>query len=303
MELPENLKTLYRHWRFHTSSSKHSYGNDKIPQEIRWFINERIHIWEKKISGAKPPYTSDPVLSRYRFCNIFRELDKQTIQFHKLLRPLQNNFPLWLLNMFYCRMVARPETVSRVGLLIFDEQKNEILYKNLITSPRPRFGTPYVFPVSVILKSKTPTRELFITQYLPNIMNRVAKEIERWDRKSVYDGVQTIIPIFGYNLLFLWTEVLIDVAYQFPQQLDLFSRFPIGPGALTTFKKLDGQKDPSLLVEELASLGIATKITYEDKPIRLSAENWEGIGCEFRKYTNLKQGKGRKRLYDPDPCA
>jgi hypothetical protein len=38
-------------------------------------------------------------------------------------------------------------------------------------------------------------------------------------------------------------------------------------------------------------------LTYNHKPVYLSAENWEGIGCEFRKYTNLKNGTGRKKLY------
>jgi hypothetical protein len=61
--------------------------------------------------------------------------------------------------------------------------------------------------------------------------------------------------------------------------------------------RIDKKKDPSMLVEELAKLGITTTLTLNSKPLRLSAENWEGIGCEFRKYTNLSEGKGRKRIY------
>jgi hypothetical protein len=295
MELPAHLKGLYRHWDLHTA---HAPSNTTgIPKEVLWFVNERIHIWEQKTSGAQAPYTQDPVLSNYRFCNIFRELDRQTIEIHTQLNSLRDDFPLWLLNMFYARMVARPTTVQSVGLLSFDKEENTELYERLTASPRPRYGTPYVFPVSVIQRSATPTRELFITKYLPTIMQRVAQDIETWHKESVYDGVERVLPLFGYRLHFLWTEVLIDVAYQFPDYIDLFKRFPIGPGSAPTFKHLSPAGDPSLFVQRLAEKNITTDITYKGTPLRLSAENWEGIGCEYRKYTNLTNGHGRKRLY------
>lgn len=251
----------------------------------------------EKEAGKKPPYTSDPILSQYRFCNVFREFDAQTIAFHTLLNPLRDDFSLWLLNMFYCRMVARPETVTHTGLLSFDQKENEVFYKKLVDSPRPRYGTPYVFPVSVILKSPTPTRETFIAYFLPSIMRAVANEIETWKHLSIYDGVQNLLPLFGYNLSFLWTEVLIDVAYQYPERLDLFARFPVGPGSLPTFKAMAPGEDPSLFVAALAAAQVETGLTYRGTPLVLSAENWEGVGCEYRKYTNLKAGKGRRRIY------
>ncbi len=51
------------------------------------------------------------------------------------------------------------------------------------------------------------------------------------------------------------------------------------------------------MVVDLSKTYFNTGLTYKNEPIILSAENWEGIGCEFRKYTNLKAGNGRKRLY------
>jgi len=291
MELPSHLKELYRHWNFHVVSGPNNdddktvdKASDKAVEDIfedkslfdgiSSFVKERISIWKKKTSGEDAPYTQDEILSTYRFCNIFREFDRQTIEFHELLNPIRDNFPLWLLNIFYFRLVARTETVREVGLLSFDLLKNKSFYERLMKSKRPRFGTPYVFPVSVIMKSKTPTRELFIANYLPSIMETLAVEIFTWEKKSVYDGVQIITSLFGYNLNFLWTEVLIDVAYQFPEKINLFGRFPIGPGSMPTMNRIDSKKDPSLLVEEISKLGFNTGITFDDKPLRLSAENW-----------------------------
>ncbi len=297
MEIPDNIKQLYKHWEFHVDKDfpKAEIGNKELLKEISAFVKERITIWQKKTQGKPTPYTADEVLSKYRFCNILREFDRQTIEFHTILNPIRNDFPLWLMNMFYFRLVARTSTVQETGLLTFENGKE--FYKKLMDTPRPRFGTPYVFPVSVIQRSDTPTRELFIAEYLPKVMKDVAREISTWKKESVYDGLKKLIPIFGYNLNFLWTEVLIDVAYQYPEYLDLYKRFPIGPGSMPTMMRIDAKKDPSQLVEELCFLKLNTGLTYENKPILLSAENWEGIGCEFRKYTNLKAGGGRKRLY------
>lgn len=298
MEVPDNIKQLFRHWDAHVGRAQTTTSDiPNVPEEIRWFINERIRMWEHKVSGGKPPHTQDAILSSFRFCNIFREFDRQTMEIHTQLNELRGDFPLWLLNMFYARMVARPATVQHAGLLSFDTEHNRHVYDALMSAPRPKFGTPYVFPISVIQKSDTPTRELFIAQYLPYVMKDVAKEIQTWRKESVHEGVEKVLTIFGFNFRFLWTEVLIDVAYQFPELLDLFARFPVGPGSVATFRKIAPGKDPSLIVAHLGSQRIPTGISYNNKPLVLSAENWEGIGCEYRKYVNLRQGNGRRRYY------
>ncbi len=303
MELPKHIRDLYRHWNRHVvtaesvNATSSELGDSSIVKEICDFAHERLLIWEKKISGSSMPYTNDPILQKYRFCNVFREFDKQTIAIHTMLNPLRDDFALWLLNMFYCRMVARPETITAIGLLSFDVQQNRELYDRLMASSRPRYGTPYVFPISTIQKSATPNRERFICEYLPSIMKSIAGEVELWESMSVIDGVQKILPMFGFNLNFLWTEVLIDVAYQFPDRVDLFGAFPIGPGSIPTMRMIDRAVDPVDLAVSLSSISFDSGITIDGVALRLSAENWEGIGCEFRKYTNLKKGLGRKRLY------
>ncbi len=303
-ELPSSIRKLYRHWGSHVVSNKVSPAADGIfvdPalfEEMRWFIGERMAIWKKKTEGAEASYTDDPILSTYRFCNIFRELDKQTIRFHTMLNPLRKDLPLWLLNMFFCRMVARPETIEHTGFLSLDDDvENGRVFEKLMALPSPKYGTPYVFPISVIQRSDTPTRELFITRHLPTVMRAIADEIQSWKKMPVFDGVKRVVPTFGYQLNFLWTEVLIDVAYQFPKFVDLFARFPVGPGSAPTLARISPAVDPSQLVVALSRLNVPSGLTLDGVPLRLSAENWEGICCEFRKYTNLKQGRGRRRLY------
>lgn len=299
MELPKELKTLYKHWDSHTSEGLPN-SNVKLPDELIQFIAERMHIWEKKYNKETPPYTKDIVLQKYRFCNIYRELDRQTIEIHTQLNPIRNDFPLWLLNIAFHRFVCRPDTIKKIGLLSFDDKNNDQVYKRLMTLPRPKYGIPYVFPISVIQNSKCPTREELFCYYLPKTIPSVAKEIESFDNTSVNKALEKIVPIFGFNFKFHWTEILIDVAYQYPNLINLYEDFYVGPGALPTARKINPNLNPSEVVDSCVGVELENfpYLTFNNNPVLLSSENWEGIFCEYRKYTNLKKGKGRKRVYN-----
>lgn len=303
METPTKLKQLYQHWRLHTNpiiTERHTTSLDSNRLKgVEKFAEERMRIWERKRQQKEPPYTDDPILRKYRFCNVYRELDKQTIDVHSQLKKHTGDFPLWLLNIAFHRLVCKPSTVKKIGLLSFSEKNNKRVYDKLTKLERPKYGNAYVFPISAIQKSEYPTREEFFCFYLPQAMKSIAKEIDGFHDITVSEALDKILPLFKFNLRFHWTEILIDVAYQFPTKIDLFKDFPIGPGATPTFKALDNLGDPIKICNALVSHTPKDfpYLKYEGKKVVLSAENWEGIACEFRKYTNLKKGKGRKRIY------
>ncbi|MFK5283986.1 nucleotide kinase domain-containing protein, partial [Lacticaseibacillus paracasei] len=47
-------------------------------KELFTFIQERHDIYKRKQAGLPKPWTSDSILQKYRFCNVYRELDTQT---------------------------------------------------------------------------------------------------------------------------------------------------------------------------------------------------------------------------------
>jgi hypothetical protein len=303
MELSPEIKTLYKHWGKHTRihhGLRTSQINTVVLNKIVIFINKRLEIYEKREKGVLPPYSSDPILNRYRFCNIYRELDRQTIYFHTLLKPQENNFPLWLLNMLFCRSICNTDTINQIGLLNFDHNNNQHVFNRLLTLKSPKYGTAYIFPISSIQKSKWNSREKFFCLYYPLIANNVSEMISSFNNTSVTSALKRVLPSFGFNLKFLITELLIDVSYQYPQYIDLFKSFPIGPGSTPTMRLLSPCENPettNLQLSRMSSFHINYP-TYKGREIFLSAENWEGIGCEFRKYTNLLAGKGRHRIFN-----
>lgn len=304
MEIPAELKSLYSHWPKHTTppnnlSQPNVELNAEVLNDVIEFSRQRMFAWENKIAGHPKPYSSDPILAQFRFCNIYRELDAQTIQIHRDISQFKDNFNLWLLNLAFHRFICRPQTVAEVGHLSFDMKNNLEVMRKLQQLPRPKYGTAYVFPISVIQRSQFPTREEFFCLYLPQIIPTIAQLIESFSHTTVNAALTKILPVFGFNFKFHWTEILIDVAYQFPKKINLFSDFHVGPGAIPTLDKLSDSQDPNAGLNQLATTEMPDfpYLTYEDKPVYLSAENWEGICCEYRKYTNLQDGKGRRRRY------
>jgi len=51
------------------------------------FANERHAIYERRREGDSYPWTSDPILRKYKFCNVFRHLDRGSQDFLKLAAP------------------------------------------------------------------------------------------------------------------------------------------------------------------------------------------------------------------------
>ena len=302
MEVPPETKDLYRHWNHHVNFSPANLVNDSISQaklgRIVNFATERMLVWERKVSGQAPPYTQDPIIQKYRFCNIYRELDRQTIEIHKILNPIRDDFNLWLLNLAFNRFLCKPETFEQIGFLSFDTEDNSRVMERLLDAKRPKYGSAYVFPISIIQRSEFDTREKFFTQYLPTVIPRVSKIIEEFNDVGVSRALELILPAFGFNFKFHWTEILIDIAYQFPECINLYKLFPIGPGSIPTMKSL-ASSDPEYTALELVDYQLDgfPYLQVDGQNIYLSAENWEGIGCEYRKYLNLSTGKGRKRRY------
>lgn len=56
------------------------------------FAAERQRVLQRRRAGEAPPWTIDPVLQQYRFCNVYREDDRTTVWFRDRIRgPLSES--------------------------------------------------------------------------------------------------------------------------------------------------------------------------------------------------------------------
>lgn len=79
------------------------------------FIKERHTIYERRAHGAPKPWTQDPILQRYRFCNVYRELDTVTEWIAKHWRKPHAKDPNLWFAMAVARLVNWPDTLAEMG--------------------------------------------------------------------------------------------------------------------------------------------------------------------------------------------
>lgn len=78
---------------------------------------ERHSIYLHRLMGTPPPWTEDPIFLRWRFCNVFRELDKTTSWFRAWVRERLRYSPEVLLATVVFRFFNRITT----GEAIFNQ--------------------------------------------------------------------------------------------------------------------------------------------------------------------------------------
>ena len=74
---------------------------------------QRIHLLRQQ--GAPPPWTKDPILQRFKFCNVYRNDDRQTRWLHdNWLKPYAEHPNLWFAVALF-RMINLSDTCQEVG--------------------------------------------------------------------------------------------------------------------------------------------------------------------------------------------
>ena len=123
-----------------------------MPREAGYFAfaRERYQIFLRRQAGAPGPWTDDPVLQQYRFCNVRREDDRTTAWFRENIRdPHRDSAYQSLLNTIVFRWFNRIETAEVLldeGLF---EEWSPFLAKRVLEGVRPVVTGAYVI--------KTPT--------------------------------------------------------------------------------------------------------------------------------------------------
>lgn len=251
------------------------------------FVQERQNIYIKKeILKQEPPYTNDPVLQKYHFCNVFREQDAGT----KVVIGLKSRNDLELLLNIVCyRIFNRRDHFDRIGWINIDNFNGEIFREKLVS-----------------LKEKAP---IFNSAYLVN-----------WSFTYIIDGLNYIIktrfnlhdcktPEEVYKKLQKIKSIGPFIAYQIFMDLSYFGeRFHkwngndfvvIGPGSKPSIADMLGVDINNLSDEQCIKYmvhlrDIQDKYLNLEKKLDLAAIE-HGL-CEFRKYNNFSNNIGKKRL-------
>src|SRR5690606_38730868 len=89
-----------------------SAGPDYAP--LWAWVRKREAIRVRKEAGQEPPYTDDPILRAFRFCNVRREDDRVTVWIRDhIRRPYADHPHLWFM-LCIARQINWPETLAEL---------------------------------------------------------------------------------------------------------------------------------------------------------------------------------------------
>lgn len=295
------------------------------------FVTERykIHI-RKDFLKQKAPWTNNPILSQYKFCNIRREHDRQS---QYLIKNISTNSCLSLedkiVNSFYFRAWNNWDTMKDLGgpwtakCLYSSQMKEQVrpIYQQLTTEDPDRKwwssaynqgGTKqawrYPDPNEKINKEDDiPLRVFHIGPWLKE-HNTVEKLLSASDQKAAFEAIKEIQGFAD----FLAYQIFVDLAYieEFPFSENEF--VVAGPGCQKGLNKLFD--DYNGLTHEEALFWLADNIDeifnrihppfwagrlFVDLPQEdrfFSVMCLENCMCEFYKYIRTIEGNGRPRV-------
>lgn len=284
------------------------------------FIYRRQLIWYKRfVLKEAPPWTDDVILKTYKFINMYRELDRCTLYILEKLKKTKNRETLLLNSIFY-RFFNEDQLYEHLGieplLKIDEEMKQQLIEKfSQLKKKQPLFNNAYL-----ISSGGKGEKHVNILNTLSELeFNKVIAEVDKTRTPEEAHAILTSIPMVGP---FLACEIWTDLTYfkWFKQGWNDNDFVNIGPGAKWGLEILYGKQSNNELKQKLQRLHemqeevlptlhekiegkrswkeIAYKQAYSNYPF-LSITNVEGALCEFRKYWNLLQSRGKRRYFVP----
>lgn len=269
-----------------------------------WWINERHRIYIAKERGLKWPWTRDKILQEYKFTNVFRELDAETIKFHERIDDLDLCPADKLYHMIAYRMFNLANTYD------------------LLTRGKTTIKTVKKMK-KVLHREADRGVKIFTGAYIITNAGRTESKIDlccdalgvHWrGRRKIYDemmedgtmrGCTEILSAYPMQGPFTAYEVICDMRYQ-PGMLnkapDRRTWANLGPGArrginriVTGSHKKKAFTGTGPYIEFMQEL-LKTSPKYRGKHVPpLEMREIEHSLCEFDKYMRVYNNEGRPR--------
>ena len=287
---------------------------------------ERHNIYLRRKRGEAWPWTGDPIMQEYRFCNVYRELDKTTVWFRENIRDkidAQERMFTTILACVAFRWFNRIETWEtllhkggRTVEDIFNNWDSNWVQEILLESGK----APYVTGSYII---KTPDGMNKVTGVLWCIDKFIEKykggELRIPPQPMTQEGLWEAISRSPFLGQFMSYEVVSDLAHThvLRNAADLNTWANPGPGAARGYGRILG-RGPSYLSRTSATdrdilirgmqelLARSPEYGFDGKPDwpLWAMRECEHQLCEHDKILRIKNNEGRPRqIYRRPKCA
>jgi hypothetical protein len=278
-------------------------------QELFGWMQERHAIYQRRQQGSPKPWTHDPILQHYRFCNVYRELDKVTQWITDNWRQPHRDDPNVWFAMSVARLVNWPETLADVGYPVpWDAKHFRYTLDYRAQWKKKVFTGVYIIPVSAGYKSKS----LYLAEKVLTPL---------WENRDHIRQSMTSLAAFHNRLMgfkglgsFLAGQIVADTKYTalLENASDWWDWACSGPGSRRGLNRIFNHPVNRPWNEEawfVAMCGLKAAIgplVLDAGMPSLHMQDLQNCLCEFSKYEKARLGEGRLRnryagLPDPEP--
>lgn len=282
---------------------------------VEW-MGKRHDIYLARASGQKPPWTDDPILSEYRFCNVFRELDTVTIWIDEnIRRPYADNPNLWLM-LAIARTINHPDTLRELmENAVWPIEKYDGRAVASVLNERKNRGEQVYTGAYMIRAESDPNAEWYSWTKQEYIAQIVLGRL--WtERRGILDlfhglGQPSLRKVWEWFLSFhgwgpfMSYEVVTDMRHTryLREAPDIMTWANAGPGALRGLNRLLGRDKDAAMTKDAATFFMYKILCHlndnpslaPNLPRPLEMRDIEHSLCEVDKYLRVLNGEGRPR--------
>ena len=259
------------------------------------YMIERHSIYERRAEGQPYPWTDDPILKEYSFCNVYRELDRVTISIRENWREPYADHPNLPFAMAMARQINWPDTLQEIG---FPEHWNPERIKAIMQGRLNRKEKVYT-GAYMLTGTLGGTK---VEQTIDKILTPLYEMPPRIINNSLEETWKRYLPYPGFSG-FMAYEVVTDLRHtkHLENAEDIMTWANPGPGAKRGLNRIHGRElEKSIPRKQLISEMKELLDVCNMAPLPLEMRDIEHCLCEFDKYERVRLGQGKPRAkYKP----
>lgn len=273
-----------------------------------YFINERHRIYLTKEISGKKPYTNDPIFQQWKFCNVFRRLDKQSkwlidnvITPH--CHPEYDDPALMLFNIFAFRAFNYWPTYDALVDAFAEGIWLQSWDKNIAIKALKELEGQLTSGAYMLRGREGQPKYVSICDTLDEIWDRKEKLLESIQLgvtlQNAYEHILSS-NFWGWGP-FTSYQIALDLTYTpiLEDPVDINEWCAFGPGAKRGLREIwpDLVLKEEWMIEAAKSL-LADQVKYREGHVpELNLQDIEFCLCELSKYRRIKRGGRGKEKY------
>lgn len=267
------------------------------------WVRERERIRLRKERGERPPWTDDPILSAYRFCNVRREDDRVTIWVRQNIRePFADHPYLWLM-LCIARQINWPGTLAHLIATGAWPRTDNVDFLSAMVHElnawqargEKVYTGAYMIPAPA---EKGADKQAYIARKVIGALWERRDSFSDWKNLTLRRTHELIMRSDGWGP-FLAYQAVVDMRFTalLRNAQDVRTWAAAGPGTIRGLNRVHGRALDFRLsqAQALTEMRAIYDVAHAETGVAMDFSDVPNILCETDKYLRVQLGQGRPR--------